>query len=90
MGLPISVHLQSASEFVLRTDAADLDIRTADPRSKNRMSRAIVVGTSGTLIVTRYDDVSVTLPAMPNGFVWQIQAKFIAAASTATGVVVLY
>ncbi len=90
MGLPVSVHLHSAYDFVLRTDGADLDVRAADPSGKGRMSRAVVAVGSGTLIVTRYDDNPVTLPAAPNGFMWEVQTKFIAAASTATGVVVLY
>lgn len=82
----------ASAQYVLKTNGATINIQTSDPLGKGRPSRAIVVGTSGTLVVTRADNngAQVTLPAMPDGFVWDIQATAIDSTSTATNVVVLY
>ena len=90
MGIPGSPHLYSALDYILKTDGVALDIQAEDPQNKSRLSRAIVVSVGGTLDLVRYDGISITLPACPDGFIWDIQAKSIGAGSTATGVVVLY
>jgi hypothetical protein len=90
MGIPGSPHIYSALDYILKADGVALNIQTSDPQDKSRLSRAIAVMGGGTLDVVRYDDSSVTLPACPDGFIWDIQAKSIGAGSSATGVVVLY
>lgn len=84
-----STALYSSPDFVVLATAADYDIRVNDPKGQNRLCREITVGTGGTLVVTRDDASVVTLPTMPDGHVFSIQAaSIIAAGSTAKKIIV--
>lgn len=71
------------SVLVLGSGFADTDVPSPH-------SRAVVIGTSGTLHVTMLDGSDVTLPAMPDGFTWPIQVTKVWGDSGATNVTVLY
>jgi hypothetical protein len=58
--------------------------------SEGRPCRRIIVLTAGTLVLTGLDGVDVTLPSLPAGFVLDVQAIALKAASTAQGVVVVW
>jgi outer membrane lipoprotein-sorting protein len=56
------------------------------------MCRRIMVGTSGTLVLTKADDTDETIPAnlVPSGVVFDVQAKTIKDTSTAEDILVLW
>jgi len=59
--------------------------------SEGRPCRRIIVGGSGTLVITGIDGTNVTLPAMGSAFVFDVQAiALVASGSTATNVVVVW
>lgn len=67
---------------------ANYDIRASDPTGEGRCCRRIVVGTSGTVVITDPTGTSVTLPAGLT--VWDVQAATLTNASTAQNVVVIW
>ena len=72
---------------------AAYDIAASDPTKgvhAGRPCRAIVVGTSGTLVITGLDGTAVTLPAMGMPWQWNVQAIALSASSTGQNVVVLW
>jgi hypothetical protein len=74
----------SSSQYV----AATLD---ADIRYNGKPTRAIFIGTTGTLNVVRPDGVSVAWPSIPAGTVLPIAARQINSSGTsATGLMLLY
>jgi hypothetical protein len=58
--------------------------------SEGRPCRRLVVITSGTLVYTGMDGVDVTTPTLPAGFIFDIQATALKAASTAQNVIVVW
>jgi len=79
---------------------ANYDILASDPYkgnlpglaapSEGRPCRRLIVLTAGTLVLTGLDGVDVTTPSLPTGFVLDIQAIGLKAASTAQGVIVVW
>jgi len=57
---------------------------------EGRPCRRIIVLTAGTLVLTGLDDVDVTTPSLPAGFVLDVQAIALKAASTAQNVLVVW
>ncbi|MEI9950798.1 MAG: hypothetical protein WDO74_17915 [Pseudomonadota bacterium] len=82
------------------TSPALYDIIASDPYkgnlpglaapSEGRPCRRIIVLTSGTLVFTGLDGVDVTTPSLPSGFVLDVQATALKAASTAQNVLVIW
>ena len=66
------------------------NIRASDPAAQKRPSRAIAVGTAGTLVVTDKGGNTVTLPTMTTPFVWEIEAVSLGSTSTGLNVVVFW
>ena len=88
-----TTNLHSATHAVI---ADGLEINCVDGYGENVYSSkpvAIAIGQSGVLVVELLDGTELELPAMPNGFVWNLQvAKVLAddANTTASDIVVLW
>lgn len=88
-----TTNLHSATHAVI---ADGLEINCTDGYGDNVYSAkpvAIAVGQSGVVVVELLDGTELELPAMPNGFVWNLQVNKVKgddASTTASDIVVLW